>query len=178
LTTVGDSRVHGALRGLHLLLLVVWLGGAVTLFAAVAPAAFTHLPNTKLSGLIVGHVIGFLDWLALCAWPYFAVTAWLDERARGNPTSQWVRVGALTVIAVVALLSRAIIVPRMDALRLASDYTGVPGAAWSGKAEFGVLHGLSSSSMLLAVLCGLAALWFAARRRPGADALEAERLRV
>ena len=86
------------MRGLHLLLLVVWLGGAVTLFAAVAPAAFTHLPNTKLSGLIVGHVIGFLDWLALCAWPYLATTAWLDERARGNPTSQWVRVSALTVM--------------------------------------------------------------------------------
>ena len=175
-TTVGDSRVHATLRGLHLMVLVLWLGGAVTLFAAVAPGAFTHLTNTKLAGAMVGHVMRYLDWLALGAWPFMLITGWLDERARGNPTAQWMRVGVVSVMAVVALISRLVIVPKMDQLRLAADYTGVSGASWSGKAEFGVLHGLSSSLMLFAVFCGLVALWFAARRRPVADAIEAEQL--
>jgi hypothetical protein len=152
----------------------VWLGGAVTLFAAVAPGAFALLPTPALAGSIVGHVIRFLDLFALAAAPVLIATAVLDERSRGNPTAVWVRASILVAHAVIAAVSRFALVPRMDELRAMRGAPEAVAQPWFGRAEFGTLHGISTLLFGVAILCALLALWFAVRRRPLAEALSVE----
>jgi hypothetical protein len=165
------DRFSGLLRGIHLLPLVVWLGGAVLLFAAVAPSAFSVLENRALAGRIVGAVINRLDLLAIVSAPVLILTALYDERTRGNPTARWVRASTLVALGTEAAISYFSITPRLVALRESPGY-GTP--AFRQSSEFGMLHGISLALMIFGVCCALAALYFAVRRRPLADALQVE----
>lgn len=166
------ERLAGVLRAVHLLPLVVWLGGAVLLFVAVAPVAFEVLPTRTDAGSLVGRVIDRLDLLALFATPVLVLTAWHDERRQGNPTARWVRISALLGLGTAAAVSYLVLTPRIAALRK------LPGFAAEGsslRAEFQTLHGVSMTVMLFGVACALGALYFAVRQRsPLAEALRRE----
>jgi hypothetical protein len=168
------SGVPALWRGLHLVTLAVWLGGAVFLFAAVAPGAFEVVADPRLAGRVVGVVLSRLDLWALVAAPIWIATGWYDERTRGNPTALWVRVSALVAVGAEAAVSYFGITPRMAALRESPGYPGSAAMPWPHRAEFDMLHGLSVGLLILGVACALVALFLAARRRPLADALQEE----
>jgi hypothetical protein len=167
------ERLAGALRGVHLAALAVWLGGAVTLIAFVAPGAFEVLGSRAGAGRMVGHVLDRLDLLAILATPVLVATAFHDERTRGNPTALWVRISILVALGAEAGVSRFALSPRLAALR--PEVPASPDAPWLHRAEFQTLHGISMALLVFGVLCAAAALYFAARRHPLADVLQTER---
>jgi hypothetical protein len=163
----------GLLRGLHLLLLAAWFGGAVMLLAAVAPGAFDVLPTRESAGRMVGVVLERLDLFALFAAPVLFATAVHDESTRGTPTARWVRVSILVALATEAAISRFIITPRMSEIRASAAPAAGPGSAPALGPEFEALHGISMVLLIFGIACVVAALFFAARRRPMADLLQA-----
>ena len=161
--------MSGTLRALQVLSLSLFIGGAALLFLAVAPGAFSVLPTPLLAGRVVGHVLRFLDAFALAAMPVLLVLAVVDERARASRNLvRWARGACLAVPLAAAALSRFWLVPRIEALRDHPSYPGTAALPWAGKSEFGMLHGISSSLALLALLCAVAALLLAIRLPPRA----------
>lgn len=163
----------GLLRGLHLLLLAAWFGGALLLVSAVAPGAFEVLSSRESAGRLVGVVLERLDLLALVAAPILIGTALHDESTRGTPTARWVRVSVLVALATEAAISRFIISPRLVEIRASAPASAGPGSSPTLGGEFQALHGISMALLIFGIGCAVAALFFAARRRPMADLLQA-----
>jgi hypothetical protein len=160
-----------ALRFVYLLGLVVWVGGLITLAAAVAPTTFEVLqaraPGTGrlLAGTIFGAVLGRFHLVAATCG--LAMLACLVGMALVGPRPRpfAARVGvvglmlAVTVVAAVPIAS--------GIARLRHDAGEQPIAALPEqdprRVSFNRLHGVSNVLLLVNVAGGLLLLWWEAR---------------
>lgn len=63
-----------------------WLGAAILLAAAVAPAAFAVLPSRSLAGDVVGRVLPVIFWAGMAVFASVMVLgAWTDAASKYRP---------------------------------------------------------------------------------------------
>jgi hypothetical protein len=170
------GRLASVLRDVRLLLIALWLGGAVFFSAAVAPAAFAVLRArgvpyaNEAAGSIVTRTLsvintgGFVLALALLLSAFLfrqsasrraflAETVSLAILAVATGVGQWVI--AARMVQLRAAMGRPIDdVPVDDPLRLA----------------FGALHGYSVAALGVAILAAAVALLLIARRKGSSQA--------
>jgi hypothetical protein len=158
------NALPGVIAGARLLLVALWLGGAVFFSFVVAPSAFAVLPQRELAGAIVTRTIavvnvgGFIISLVALALGLFA-----NDGARRR--ARLVETVALALVAISCGVSQWIVSARMIALRAAM---GRPIDAVAAddplRAAFNSLHGYSLGLMTVAMLAGVVALFAVARR--------------
>jgi hypothetical protein len=157
-------RSRALLNGARLLLIALWLGGAVFFSFVVAPTAFAVLPARELAGAVVTRTIavvnvgGFVISLLLLATAFFAN----DGRTR---LARLAEVVSLAVMALACGVGHWIIAARMVALRVSM---GRPIDAVAAddplRAAFNSLHGYSVAAMGVALIAGVVALLLIGRR--------------
>lgn len=164
-STARRSALPGVLAGARLLLVALWLGGAVFFSFVVAPSAFKVLPQRELAGALVTRTIavvnvgGFVASLVALSLGFIANGGARRGRARIVETL------ALTLVAISCGAGQWIVSARMLALRAAM---GRPIDAVAAddplRAAFNSLHGYSVGLMTVAMLAGVVALFAVARR--------------
>jgi Domain of unknown function (DUF4149) len=76
---------RGAAMG-QIVMCSVWLGAALLLAAAVAPAAFAVLPSRALAGALVGRVLPVIFWSGMLLFASVMVLGvWTDARSKYKP---------------------------------------------------------------------------------------------
>ena len=159
------GTVPGAIAGARLLLVALWLGGAVFFSFVVAPSAFAVLPQRELAGAVVTRTIavvnvgGLIVSLVVLALGLFAGDAARRRRAR------LVEMVSLALVAISCGVGHWVVSARMLALRAAM---GRPVDAVAAddplRAAFNSLHGYSVGLMTVAMLAGVVALFAVVRR--------------
>ncbi len=157
------SRVLAEAR---LLLIALWLGGAVFFSFVVAPSAFAVLPTHELAGAVVTRTIavvnvgGFVVALLLVASGFLVG----DEIDRRRP-ARIAETVSLAVVGVACAVGHWVVAARMVALRASLgrpiDHVPVDDPA---RVAFDSLHGYSVALMGAAMLAGLVALLLIGRR--------------
>src|SRR5580765_355938 len=135
-------------------ILAFWLGAAVIVSAAVAPAAFAVLPTRTLAGALVGGVLPTVFLAGIAAGASIIALARRSSRRR--------IAGALIVAS--CAIAQFVITPRIERLR--AEIGGVlenlaPDDA--RRAAFGRLHAMSVLWLGLAMLTAAVALVMAVR---------------
>ena len=161
-----SSLASRALADARLLLIALWLGGAVFFSFVVAPTAFAVLPTHELAGAVVTRTIavvnvgGFVVALLLIASDLFVGDG--VERRRRARLAELV---SLAVVAAACAAGQWIVAARMVALRAAMGrpIDRVPTDDPS-RVAFNSLHGYSVALMGAAMLAGLVALLLIGRR--------------
>jgi hypothetical protein len=128
------------LPALEVVLLSAWLGAAIIVAAAVAPAAFRVLPSRTLAGALVGQVLPviFISGIVIGA-----VAVGIESRigARFSRVSV-----AAPFIALLAgcIVAQFVIGPRIEAVRATIDgAVETLAASDPRRVQFGRLHGFS-----------------------------------
>ncbi len=156
----------------RLLLIALWLGGAVFFSFVVAPSAFAVLPARALAGLVVNRTLGVLNTGGFVAALFLLVTSFAGSRG----VSRRARLGetvSLGLVAGASAVGRWIIAARLEALRLAMARPIdeiAPGDPL--RVAFGRLHGYSVAVLLVGMIAATAALLLISRRRAGRDGRE------
>ncbi len=138
----------------------VWLGAALLLAAAVAPAAFAVLPSRTLAGDLVGRVLPVIFWAGIAAFAAVMVLgAWTDRQSRFKP-----RVFAAALGGAACMIAQLIV----DAMiaRVRGQIHGPIDALAAGdplRVAFGQLHLLSVVLLGIAMLGAAAVLVLAVR---------------
>jgi hypothetical protein len=159
------SVARRVLDGARLLLVALWLGGAVFFSFVVAPSAFAVLPARELAGALVTRTIavvnigGFVVSLLLLATAFGGMRDGAARRAR-----LW-EIISLAVVAVACGVGHWIVAARMLALRAAMGRP-IDAVALDDPARiaFNSLHGYSVGAMGVAMLAGVVALFAIASR--------------
>ncbi|HEY0078315.1 MAG TPA: DUF4149 domain-containing protein [Pyrinomonadaceae bacterium] len=151
-------------RDVRVLLIALWLGGALFFSFAVAPSAFAVLPSRELAGSVVSrtlkvvNVSGFVISLLLLA------TAFAARQALKRNTF-YMELGALALVAASTVVGQCVIGARLAALRAAM---GRPVDELSQqdplRVAFSSLHGYSVLALGVGMLAALAAFFLMARR--------------
>jgi hypothetical protein len=160
------GALPGAIAGARLLLVALWLGGAVFFSFVVAPSAFAVLPQRELAGAVVTRTIavanvgGFVMSLVALALGFCADVGAARRRSR------LVETVALALVAICCGVSQWVVSARMLALR-ASMGRPIDAVAADdpARAAFNSLHGYSVGLMTVAMLAGVVALFAVARRK-------------
>src|SRR4051812_45738370 len=140
---------------LQVVLLSAWLGAAIIVAGAVAPAAFKVLPTRTLAGALVGQVLPviFISGLVIAA------VAALIGMGAARSRNLWVSMMPFAVMALSCALAQFVIGPKIESVRAA-----IGGAVESLSAEdprrveFGRLHAYSVLSMGVGMIGAGAAL--------------------
>lgn len=157
------------LRYLYALALVVWLGGMLVIGAIVAPAAFEVLPQQQasgrlLAGALVGDVLRRFQLISYVAGGILLAALIAMKLIGPRPAAFGIRVGVIAVMLAIALFSGIWVTGRINRLQ---QQIGAPASTLSEsdprRAEFGRLHGLSTTLMLANVIGGLVLLFWEAR---------------
>lgn len=141
------------LATLESIVVAAWLGAAILVAAAVAPAAFRVLPSRTLAGALVGEVLPviFIGGISV------AVLAMLFEMRAGVPASRFRSMAPFIAMIVACVVAQFIIGPRIEAVRASiGGAVDVLDAADPRRVQFGKLHGFSVLWMGVAML---AAAW-------------------
>jgi len=135
----------------------LWLGAALLLSAAVAPAAFAVLPSRTLAGALVGRVLPVLFWSGMAVGVIGAALG-------GSIGGGWpARVSAL-VLASACAVAQVFIGPRIEAIRSAiGGAVDALDVADPRRQAFGRLHGVSVLCLGLAMLAALVVIGLATR---------------
>jgi hypothetical protein len=137
---------------ISIVLLAAWLGAAVIVAAAVAPAAFEVLPTRTLAGALVGQVLPVLFWSGVVIGLSVLWIGWRLPSPVARTWSALVLVGACVV-------AQLVIVPRIERVRAA---IGGPMDALDPtnplRQAFGRLHGLSVACLGAGALAALVIL--------------------
>ena len=158
------------LRYLHLLALVIWLGGVVVAGAVVAPVTFGVLEawnaveGRVLAGQVFGAVLQRIHLGAYVLASVMIVTLSLQRLLGPRPVSYGVRVSLIGLMFAVTLGSGLIISPRVATLQ--REVSGPIAALPSDdprRAEFNRLHGLSNLLWSAVAAGGLVLLVWEAR---------------
>jgi hypothetical protein len=166
--TSATTERRGALPGMiacaRLLLVALWLGGAVFFSFVVAPAAFKVLPQRELAGALVTRTIavvnvgGFIISLIVLALGFLANDGAARRRLR---LAEFV---ALALVAICCGVGHWVVSARMIALRAAMGRPiDVVAAGDPLRAAFNSLHGYSVGLMTVAMIAGVVALFAVAR---------------
>jgi hypothetical protein len=159
------TLLPGVVAGARLLLVALWLGGAVFFSFVVAPSAFKVLPQRELAGAIVTRTITVVN---VGGFVVGLVALTLGFLANGGAARRRLRLVEMVSLAVVAIccgVGHWVVSARMIALRAAM---GRPVDAVAAddplRAAFNSLHGYSVGLMTVAMLAGVVALLAVARR--------------
>lgn len=137
------------------ILLAAWLGAAVLVAAAVAPAAFRVLPTRTLAGAVVGEVLPVIFFAGLL----IAAIALGLEAVSG---ARWSRLTVLVpyiALMLGCIVAQFIIGPKIEAVR--SGITGALDALDPSdprRVQFGRLHAFSVLWMGVAMIGAVSAL--------------------
>jgi hypothetical protein len=146
---------------MELILLALWIGGALLFTLVVAPAAFAVLPTRTLAGALVGRVLPVIFYAGFAVG---AITVILDLSGR---TGTWLRTGAAGVSAVACAVAQFVVGARIDRLRTS---IGGPLDALAAddprRVAFGRLHAISVGWLALAMLAAVIALAVTVRGLP------------
>jgi fructose-specific phosphotransferase system IIC component len=140
---------------LEVILLAAWLGAAILVAAAVAPAAFRVLPARTLAGALVGEVLPVIFFAGLVI---AAIAVGLE--ARGG--ARWARPAVILpylALMIGCIVAQFIIGPKIEAVR-----SGISGALDAldptdpRRVQFGRLHAFSVLWMGVAMIGAASAL--------------------
>lgn len=135
-----------------LVLLAVWLGAALLVALAVAPAAFAVLPTRTLAGALVGRVLPVVFWSGIVIGIVVAALGW------SMPQRAW-RSGGAIVLALACAVAQLVVAPRIQRVR---DQIGGAVDALDPsdprRQAFGRLHGMSVAWMGLGGIAAVIAL--------------------
>jgi len=135
---------------LELVVLLLWLGGAILFSAVVAPSLFATLPTRTLAGAVVGRVLPSVFYSGMVVG---LLTIVLDWRARGEWTWRGGTTGGLIVLLSCAI-AQLIVSPRIERVR--ESIGGVVENLSPDdprRAAFGRLHAVSVGWLGVAMLC-------------------------
>jgi hypothetical protein len=159
------STARRVLDGARLLLVALWLGGAVFFSFVVAPSAFAVLPARELAGALVTRTIAVVNVGGFVISLLLVATAFGDGGRDATRRARLAEIVSLAVVAIACGVGHWIIAARMLALRAAMGrpidqvLAGDP-----VRAAFNSLHGYSVGAMGVAMLAGLVALLAIAHR--------------
>ena len=128
------------MTAVEIVLLSAWLGAALLVAAAVAPAAFKVLPTRTLAGALVGQILPviFISGLMIAA-----IASLLEVRA-SSAGAHWTSKAALALMIVGCVVAQFVISPKIEAVRVA---IGGPVDALEAsdprRLQFGRLHAFS-----------------------------------
>ena len=137
------------------MVLAAWLGAAMLVAAAVAPAAFRVLPTRTMAGALVGEVLPVIFVAGLAA---AAIAAGLEARAGARWTRPMVVIPYLALM-IGCVVAQFIIGPKIEAVR-----AGISGAVDAldpsdpRRVQFGRLHAFSVLWMGVAMIGAASAL--------------------
>jgi hypothetical protein len=161
------GAMPAVIAGARLLLVALWLGGAVFFSFVVAPAAFKVLPQRELAGAVVTRTIavanvgGFVAGLVALALGFVGGGA-----AARSRRARIVETVALALVAICCGVGQWVVGARMIALRAAMGRPiDAVAAGDPARAAFNSLHAYSVGLMTVAMLAGVVALLAIARRR-------------
>jgi hypothetical protein len=152
--------IGGRALGAHLTSVValsLWLGAAVVVGAAVAPAAFAVLPTRTLAGALVGRVLPTLFWSGAVIGLLVAMLGRVHGPARRRPLFG-------VAVTVACLVAQLVVAPRIARVRAE---VAVPldrlAREDARRVAFGRLHMASVALLGMAGLAGVGALFFTVR---------------
>jgi hypothetical protein len=159
-----------ALRDVRLLLMALWLGGAVFFGATVAPSVFSVLRSRNVvyaneaAGTIVTRTLSILNTSGFIIALLLLASALLFRR-RVKRRALMVETISLIVVAIATGVGQWVIAARMLGLRAAMgrpiDDVAVDDPL---RASFNSLHGYSVAALGVAIICAAVALLLIARR--------------
>lgn len=135
------------------MLYAIWIGAGLTIALIAAPAAFEAAPSRTIAASVVGAMLARWHYIALAVPAILLVAEW----RRG-----------LTSTRLVVLLSLALLLGSAQAfadleIRNIRESSIVPvselPAASAVRRRFGMLHGVSTSIMLLQIVAAMGAAW-------------------
>ncbi|AMP37350.1 MULTISPECIES: DUF4149 domain-containing protein [Ralstonia solanacearum species complex] len=139
------------------LLATVWCGSLWTIGYIVAPTLFAMLEDRHLAGTIAGRLFHAEAWIGLAAGCLLLVTA--TGLVRGGQTGyrllRWLVLGMLLCV----LVGYFGLQPFMASLREQAGALGVAVGDSPYRAQFGMLHGVSSVFYLVESLLGFVLIW-------------------
>jgi hypothetical protein len=132
------------MQRLAAVLLSLWAGSVWTVCAIAAPVLFAVIEDRRTAGQVAGILFRVEMWLgaAVALLLYAVLVARKTLMARLGPP--WL----IAATAAAPLVSELVLSPLMEAARAANDMS-----------RFGLLHGISALSFLLACAGTLALLW-------------------
>jgi ABC-type sugar transport system substrate-binding protein len=101
---------HPTSAALSVVLLAAWLGAALLVALAVAPAAFAVLPTRTLAGALVGRVLPVVFWSGMVVGLVVAAIGW------SMPNRLW-RTGAALGLVVACAAAQLFVAPRIARVR-------------------------------------------------------------
>lgn len=139
------------------LLATIWCGSLWTIGYIVAPMLFAMLEDRHLAGTIAGRLFHAEAWIGLAAGCLLLVTA--TGLVRGGQTGyrlpRWLVLGMLLCV----LIGYFGLQPFMASLREQAEALGAVVGDSPYRAQFGMLHGVSSVFYLVESLLGLVLIW-------------------
>lgn len=152
--------MHTSARVLRITSLALWVGSIVFFAFALAPTAFTVLPNSYLAGLVVAGCLRILHGLGLVTGCVFLVAALVSGRRGLSRGVQFTLVCSMLAITGSSqfLILRSM---RADQAAAGGDITSLAREA-GPRADFDRLHHVSERLEGAVLLCGLLALALAA----------------
>ena len=147
-----SSAPHRVFR----LLVLIWVGSALTVGFVVAPTLFTMLEPT-MAGDVAARLFRIEAFVGVaCGILSLALGNMLVRRGAADYRRlRWVVVGMLLCV----LIGYFALQPFMDALREAARATGVDLAHSAYAARFGLLHGVATLFYVAETLLGLTLVW-------------------
>lgn len=150
---------RGAALG-QIVIAAVWLGAAILLAAAVAPAAFAVLPSRTLAGDLVGRVLPVIFWSGMLMFAGVMLYGVATDRAsRYKP-----RVLAAALGGASCMIAQLVVDTMIASVR-AKIHGPVDALAATDplRVAFGQLHLLSVVLLGLAMICAAAVVFIAVR---------------
>ena len=159
-----------ALRYVYVVALAIWVGGLITLGSIVAPSAFAVLEpqvgaaQQSLAATLVGEVLRRFHLLAYVAGALLLSTLLLMKVVGPRPIGFGVRLVVVTAMLAVTLVTGLWVDPQIAAMRASIGMPiGTLAPDDARRAQFGRLHGLSTTLMAMTVLGGLVLCYWETR---------------
>src|SRR5438270_12209272 len=165
-----SSALFRVVRDVRLLLIALWLGGAVFFSAAVAPIAFSVLRSRNVvyaneaAGTIVTRVLAIINTGGFIIALLLLASAFLFRKG-ATRRAFFVETISLALVAIATGVGQWIIAARMLALRaaMARPIDDVP-VDDPLKVSFNSLHGFSVAALGVAIIAAAVAILLLARR--------------
>lgn len=158
------------LRDVRLLLIALWLGGAVFFSAAVAPSVFSVLRERNVpyaneaAGTIVTRTLAIINTSGFIIALLLLVSALLFRRGMTR-RAFWTEIISLAIVAVTTAVGQWVIAARMLSLRAAMGRP-IDDVALDNplRASFNSLHGFSVAALGIAIVAAAVALLVIAKK--------------